>query len=128
MRIPYKIQQVERVLSQAKIGLNWRFKCNYCDKDYASPSGRRRHEVNVHLQDNQVLVLDDSTDEYSSDEHEGDTAKLREHPKDLTTSYSLEMESNASVNSQGDSKNVRYDQKSWEMGNPQRIPKLRVLL
>ncbi len=49
MIIPYKINQVKMVLEKAEKGLNRRFFCRYCDKDYASPSGRRRHEKKFHL-------------------------------------------------------------------------------
>ena len=49
MLIPYKINQMNTVLEKAANGLNRRFQCKYCDKDYASPSGRRRHEKAAHL-------------------------------------------------------------------------------
>lgn len=48
MRIPYKINQMEVAIETSKKGLHRRFKCNHCEKDYASPSGRRRHEKKVH--------------------------------------------------------------------------------
>ena len=48
MIIPYKISQIETALKKCKNGLQRRFKCKYCYKDYASPSGRRRHEKNTH--------------------------------------------------------------------------------
>lgn len=64
MIIPYKIKQMEEAERKAKEGLNRKFKCNYCDLEYASPSGRRRHELKIHinsdasdsieLQDNQI--------------------------------------------------------------------------
>lgn len=50
MRIPSKIQQMEEAIQKSKDGLNRRFKCNFCDKDYASPSGRRRHEKKEHIE------------------------------------------------------------------------------
>ena len=49
MIIPYKISQVDKVLEQCNKGIKRRFKCKQCDNDYASPSGRRRHELQVHL-------------------------------------------------------------------------------
>ncbi len=49
MIIPYKIKQIEEAETKASIGLDRRFKCKYCDLDYASPSGRRRHELQRHL-------------------------------------------------------------------------------
>lgn len=48
MHIPYKIQQMEAVIAQSHVPLDRRFKCNYCDLDYASPAGRRRHERTKH--------------------------------------------------------------------------------
>tara|TARA_A100001015_G_C14835182_1_gene650222 strand:+ start:370 stop:792 length:423 start_codon:yes stop_codon:yes gene_type:complete len=49
LQIPYKMQQIVTALEKAENGLDRRFKCKYCEKDYASPSGRRRHEKSVHL-------------------------------------------------------------------------------
>lgn len=49
MLIPYKIRQIDTVLEQCEKGIERRFKCKHCDNDYASPSGRRRHELQVHL-------------------------------------------------------------------------------
>jgi hypothetical protein len=49
MLIPYKKSQVDKVLERVDAGIQRRFKCKHCDCDYASPSGRRRHEKNVHL-------------------------------------------------------------------------------
>ena len=49
MMIPYKMDQVKTALEKAKMGLTRRFTCKYCTNDYASPSGRRRHELKVHL-------------------------------------------------------------------------------
>lgn len=64
MIIPYKITQIENALKIAKEGIKRRFKCNQCNMDYASPSGRRRHVKSIHLnsdasgsngpQDNQI--------------------------------------------------------------------------
>jgi hypothetical protein len=49
MLIFYKIKQVEDAFVKAKEGLSRRFKCPTCDKDYASPAGRRRHVKMEHL-------------------------------------------------------------------------------
>ena len=49
MIIPYKINQVKTALDKAVLGLNIRFMCRYCNKDYANSSGRFRHEKKVHL-------------------------------------------------------------------------------
>ena len=49
LQIPYKINQIEKAKEKAKLGLNRRFDCKYCNKDFASPSGRRRHEKQNHI-------------------------------------------------------------------------------
>jgi hypothetical protein len=47
--IPYKQNQIERVLENASNGIERRFNCKFCENNYASPSGRRRHEKQAHL-------------------------------------------------------------------------------
>ena len=47
LQIPYKINQIEKAKEKVKLGLNRRFDCKYCNKDFASPSGRRRHEKKI---------------------------------------------------------------------------------
>ena len=49
MRIKYKIEQMNIAIETSKQKLDRRFKCNYCNKDFANPSGRRRHEKKEHL-------------------------------------------------------------------------------
>ena len=49
MLIPYKIKQIETALALADAGLERKFKCHFCEKEYASPSGRRRHEKSTCL-------------------------------------------------------------------------------
>jgi len=49
MKIPYKINQIDRVIAEFNKGFNRKFKCNICDSEYASPQSRRRHEKAVHL-------------------------------------------------------------------------------
>ena len=49
MIIPYKINQVKKALELVEIGNNEKYKCNFCYKEYASPSGRRRHEKKEHI-------------------------------------------------------------------------------
>jgi hypothetical protein len=49
MVIPYKIKQIEEAEKKAEKGLDRRFNCRYCKLDYASPSGRRRHELQMHI-------------------------------------------------------------------------------
>lgn len=71
LQIPYKINQIYIAQENAKKGLKRRFKCNFCIKDFASPSGRRRHEKNIHIIPN------------ASNQNKNDckTSKLRETPK-----------------------------------------------
>jgi len=52
LQIPYKINQIHTAKEKAKLGLTRRFKCKSCDKDFASPSGRRRHEKQIHINSN----------------------------------------------------------------------------
>lgn len=51
MIIPYKIQQLEKCLYIFK-NEKWdrRFKCNFCEKDFADMPGRRRHENKEHVE------------------------------------------------------------------------------
>ena len=52
MIIPYKIKQLEIALEKFKNPIKRRYKCKFCNKNYASPSGRRRHEKKIHLNPN----------------------------------------------------------------------------
>jgi len=56
MIIPYKIKQFEKVIQIWKEPFDRRFKCNFCENDYASPSGRRRHEKKVHINTDASLL------------------------------------------------------------------------
>lgn len=56
MKIPYKINQIKIAKEKQKIGITRRFKCHYCDFDYANPSARRRHEKLEHVTETQALV------------------------------------------------------------------------
>lgn len=49
MNVPYKIQQMENAINVSKEKFVRKFKCNFCENEYASPSGRRRHEKNTHI-------------------------------------------------------------------------------
>ena len=49
MIIPYKIKQLEETIKRSEEGNNIRYKCNFCDKDYSSPGGRRSHELKYHI-------------------------------------------------------------------------------
>jgi hypothetical protein len=65
MKIPYKIEQINKVKLKFKQGIKRRFKCKLCELDYASPSGRRRHEKSEHTDISGASC---------------DTIELREHP------------------------------------------------
>lgn len=65
MKIPYKIKQIEKVKLRAIEGIERKFKCHYCEQEYANPSGRRRHEKTKHPD-----ISGESRD----------TIELREHP------------------------------------------------
>lgn len=69
LQIPYKINQIKIAKEKAKLGLKRRFKCKYCEQNYASPSGRRRHEKKIHINSN------------TSDHNDCETSKLRETPQ-----------------------------------------------
>jgi len=69
MIIPYKISQVVNAIEKSKIGIDRRFKCEFCENDYASPSGRRRH-----------VKLEHKTENPDISRETGDMTKLREVP------------------------------------------------
>lgn len=66
MIIPYKINQVDEAIRISKIGNNDTYKCNFCDKSFASPSGRRRHEVKQHISLGFKFVCKICSDTYDS--------------------------------------------------------------
>jgi hypothetical protein len=57
MIIPYKIDQIKNCLEKSKEKWTRRFECNYCDNNYADPSGRRRHEKKSHISDASVTQV-----------------------------------------------------------------------
>ena len=54
MIIPYKIEQIRKCKEKLNDEWNLRFKCSFCDKDYADASGRRRHERDFHINKNEL--------------------------------------------------------------------------
>ena len=48
MIIPYKINQLNNALIKQKVGLNLKFKCDFCEKEYANISGKSRHQKRNH--------------------------------------------------------------------------------
>lgn len=64
MLIPYKIQQIEKVLTNWKNGNNRKFKCNMCEREYANGSGLCRHKRNFHKNSNasgEISLREDQT-------------------------------------------------------------------
>ncbi len=113
MIIPYKISQVEKALELMKIGSTDTYPCHFCDKVYANPSGRRRHEKKEHIMKGQMFKCDLCPRTYKSKaslvrhkrinhqdtdaspeifESLGKAAQLRETPKAKTTTSALETE------------------------------------
>lgn len=43
------INVIYNALKSAELGFSGKFKCNFCNLEYASPSGRRRHEKKEHI-------------------------------------------------------------------------------
>ena len=68
MIIPYKIQQIDKVIEKSNEIWTSRFKCSFCEDDFSDSSGRRRHEKTQHnengsrhkcsLCENEYLSLD----------------------------------------------------------------------
>ncbi len=61
MLIPYKINQIKKCKIKSQVIWTKKFKCSFCDKIYSDPSGRRRHEKNIHINNNvlhQCLLCD----------------------------------------------------------------------
>lgn len=54
MKIPYKKNQIKLVMKEFEKGWNEEYKCNFCENIYASASGRRRHEKQIHIANNQL--------------------------------------------------------------------------
>lgn len=113
MIIPYKISQVDEALELMEIGSNENYPCHFCNKVYANPAGRRRHEKKEHISKGQVFKCELCPRTYKSKEsltrHKrinhrntdaspeifesmGEAAQLRETPKAKTTTSTLETE------------------------------------
>jgi rubredoxin len=66
MIIPYKINQINDALKSAKNGYSGKFKCNFCNLEYASPSGRRMHEKKEHINQGKLHKCSICSLEYKS--------------------------------------------------------------
>ena len=56
MIIPYKIKQIENAFNKFNQPWDKKFKCNFCNKEFADISGRRRHEKNNHIEKKPLLL------------------------------------------------------------------------
>ena len=66
MIIPYKIKQVKDAYIKFEQPWDKSFKCNFCDKEYADMSGRRRHEKNNHIEKDEKFKCNLCDKEYNS--------------------------------------------------------------
>jgi hypothetical protein len=66
MIIPYKIQQIK--ICQEKLNEEWnkKFKCSFCDFEFADLSGRRRHEKINHIEKGILHKCEQCEKTYSS--------------------------------------------------------------
>jgi hypothetical protein len=65
MKIPYKINQIEVALENVKKGYKGEYKCGFCDKIFTISANRRRHELNLHIQNDERFVCN-CGNEYTS--------------------------------------------------------------
>jgi hypothetical protein len=49
MKIPYKIKQIEDAFEKTEQGHKGEYSCSFCDKIFNIAANRRRHEVNIHI-------------------------------------------------------------------------------
>tara|TARA_B100000989_G_C19456906_1_gene434419 strand:+ start:311 stop:880 length:570 start_codon:yes stop_codon:yes gene_type:complete len=66
MLIPYKINQLNKVIKKSKEKWTKRFKCKFCDADFSDPSGRRRHEKNQHIKKGEKFFCEICNKQYNS--------------------------------------------------------------
>jgi len=66
MIIPYKINQLKQAQEISKQKWITKFKCNFCDKTYTDPSGRRRHEKKEHIDKGTLFQCDICPNTYKS--------------------------------------------------------------
>ena len=75
MKIPYKIKQLEKALEISEKGYERKFKCFFCDAEYANPGCRRRHEKQAHIDKKQYYKCIHCEEEYTS------RPEIKEHLK-----------------------------------------------
>lgn len=55
MKIPYKINQLNDVLEKSEKGYKGEYRCEFCNKIFTIAANRRRHEVNLHINNGEVF-------------------------------------------------------------------------
>lgn len=66
MRIPYKINQLKQAMERVEKGHKGEYKCNFCENIYTIAANRRRHEVQAHININQLFTCEVCGNEYRS--------------------------------------------------------------
>ena len=66
MLIPYKINQIEKVLENAKKGYAGSYTCHFCSLVYKNPAGRRRHEKKEHIEKGKLFECNICFNTYKS--------------------------------------------------------------
>jgi hypothetical protein len=64
MKIPYKIEQIKKVLEEFNKGWNCKYKCFSCESIFSSPQSRRRHEKHTHINNNTLYTCEICYKEY----------------------------------------------------------------
>ncbi len=83
MKIPVKQNQIKVVMDNFEKGWHGQYKCNFCDNIYSNASGRRRHELKMHINKNQKHTCDVCNKTYDS--KDSLTRHLKQHKNELTT-------------------------------------------
>lgn len=66
MIIPYKKQQIKNCELKFQEEWNKRFKCSFCENDFADLSGKRRHEKLLHINYGQLHKCSNCEKTYES--------------------------------------------------------------
>ena len=91
MIIPYKINQINDALKSANEGISVKFKCNLCELEYASPSGRRRHELKEHINKNLLHTCPTCDLEYKSKDSLNRHIRLKHSNKHSDASVNISI-------------------------------------
>ena len=67
MKIPYKINQLNKVLENAEKGYKGEYKCNFCNKVFTISANRRRHELNSHIKNDERFLCSCGNEYMSKD-------------------------------------------------------------